>query len=230
MTKYKIRKNFLMAAILATGLISALIGVVAYFGLNMGTFVISLEESAYYEGISLSEEKEFYSSYPRLLVRPMSNAYPIAYSDLSIDDVINTDGNYSDNRGYTYLGYTFYLKNDGTTTVDLSFNISIVQVTKNVDSATRIMLIEDDVNRQIYLKDDSTNRHPYDTTPDELCTYFISDTIVCSHAITNFKPESIKKFSLIIWLEGWDPECDDSIKGGQIKMEMMFKIMNSKKD
>ncbi len=230
MTKYKIRKNFLMAAILATGLISAMIGVVAYFGLNMGTFVISLEESAYYEGISLSEEKAFYSSYPRLLVKPMSNAYPVAYSDLNINEIIKTEGNYNDARGYTYLGYTFYLKNDGTTTIDLSFDISIVQVTKNVDSAIRIMLIEDDNNRYIYLKNDGTIKHQYDTTPDDLCVFFQDEKTICNHEITNFKPESIKKFSLLIWLEGWDPECDDSIKGGQIKMEMMFKILKSKKD
>lgn len=231
MTKYKIRKNFLIAAILATGLISALIGVVAYFGLNMGTFVISLDQSAYYAGISLCETEDFTASYPRLLVKPMTNAYPVAYDDINFDDVINSDGgNYTDPRGYTYLGYTFFLKNDGTTTVDLSFDILITQVTRNVDSATRIMLVEDENKKIVYLKNDGTEKHPFDQTPDELCEYFKDDKAICNHKILNFKPNDIKKFSLIIWLEGWDPECTDSVKGGQIKMEMTFKITNAKVD
>lgn len=226
MTKYKIRKNFLIAAILATGFVSLLIGIVAYFGLNMGTFVIHLKEDAYRAGIILSEQEDFKEAYPRLLVNPLTNAYPVDYNDIKKDEIINTDGDYYDSHGLTYIAYTFYLRNEGETTVDLSFDIDITEVTKNIDSAMRVMIIEDGVYEKIYLKDDESPKSIYDKTPDELCEYF-NGYSVCSQGIENLRPGQVKKYSLVVWLEGWDAECTEAVVGGKLKMELLFSIISA---
>ena len=36
----------------------------------------------------------------------------------------------------------------------------------------------------------------------------------------DFKPGDIDKFTIVIWLEGDDPDCIDNILGGEIKMHM----------
>ena len=48
--------------------------------------------------------------------------------------------------------------------------------------------------------------------------------------IVYFKPQEIKKYSIIIWLEGEDPDCVDtgnySVKSGKIRFTMRFDIVS----
>ena len=36
----------------------------------------------------------------------------------------------------------------------------------------------------------------------------------------NFKPGEKDRFTIVVWLEGDDPDCIDDIIGGELKMEM----------
>ena len=224
LARYKVRKNFLIAAILSTGLISALIAVVAYFGLSMGTFVISLDEKTYQSGISLSIDPEFPASYPRLLISPKNNCYPVTYSDIKIDDILATDGDYEDPDGKTYIAFTFYLRNEGTTTVDLAFQIQQVQATLGVESAVRVLVIENDTTYHCYWKDDRTEKSQFEETPDEIMSYFFDEQYYCNQDIVNFKPGQVNKYSVVLWLEGWDEECQDNVVGAKLKVDLTFTI------
>jgi len=228
-TKYLITKNFLLLGILVTGLLSAIIGVLAFFGQNMGTFVISLGDDAFRTGIILSDNKEFTTSSPRLLVNPVNNSMPVAFDDLSIQECMSTDGDFDDPKGLTYIGYTFYLMNEGNTIVDVEFNIDIVTVTKNIDAAARVMLIQDDdvEHLSIYRKADSNPINYYDHTPYELSKDFESSSRVCTNTFESFRPGDVKKYTLFIWLEGWDEDCNNSVMGGQLRMSMTFNIVKS---
>lgn len=226
MTKYKIRKNFLIAAILATGLISALIGVVAYFGLNMGTFVIGLDDLAYKAGLSLSVDPEFQSSTPRLLPKPCNNTWPITYADIDIEKAVSTNGDFIDERGLTYMAYTFYLRNEGNTTLDVLGSIDLTEVTKDLDSACRVMLIEES-RKTIYYKDDGTDLNPLELTPRDEMQTFKSSSVIGETTIKDFRPGEVLKYTIFIWLEGWDVECENDKMGGQIKMDMRFSIVRS---
>ena len=44
--------------------------------------------------------------------------------------------------------------------------------------------------------------------------------------VTDFKSGSIDKYTVVIWLEGWDPECVDNIMGGEVKLSMNFHILD----
>ncbi|MCR5564784.1 MAG: hypothetical protein K6F59_03175, partial [Gammaproteobacteria bacterium] len=221
----QVSKSFLLLGILVTGLLSAIIGVLAFFGQNMGTFVISLDDDIYRTGIILSDSKEFKTTSPRLLVNPVNGATPIAYNDIKLDAIINNDGDYNDPEGFTYIAYTFYLLNEGNTIIDGQFVIDITSVTKGIDNCVRVMVVEDDVYKSIYKKADSNPKHTLDTTPDDICHNFLTDSQVCRSEFFNFRPGDYKKYSLVVWIEGWDADCDDSIKEGQLRMEMMFSIV-----
>ena len=36
----------------------------------------------------------------------------------------------------------------------------------------------------------------------------------------DFKPGDVHKYTVVIWIEGNDPQCDDDIIGGEVKMHM----------
>lgn len=70
-------------------------------------------------------------------------------------------------------------------------------------------------DRRVYAKVNSyTNEPEKDTLP-----FYSKDEAVLEQR-KDFKPGDIDKFTIVIWLEGDDPDCIDNILGGEIKMHM----------
>ena len=244
-SKYKVTKSLLLIGILVTGLLSAFIGLVAYFGQYMGTFVISLDDAALALGISLSEHEEFETSSSRLLVNPVNAATPTTFTDIKFGDAVMTDGDMDKTDSNNYIAYTFYLKNEGNISVDVELNLDTVTVTNNVDKALRIVVIEGGTVDEdgavkftkgtLFLKDDGhgdeniikvISRQPdvkafYDSFDKELLT---ADDNFGNYVVENFVPQEVRKFTIIFWLEGWDGDCNDALKHGQLKMKLVFAI------
>ena len=244
-SKYKVTKSLLLIGILVTGLLSAFIGLVAYFGQYMGTFVISLDDAALALGISLSEHEEFETSSSRLLVNPVNAATPTTFTDIKFGDAVMTDGDMDKTDSNNYIAYTFYLKNEGNISVDVELNLDTVTVTNNVDKALRIVVIEGGTVDEdgavkftkgtLFLKDDGhgdeniikvISRQPdvkafYDSFDKQLLT---ADDNFGNYVVENFVPQEVRKFTIIFWLEGWDGDCNDALKHGQLKMKLVFAI------
>ena len=47
---------------------------------------------------------------------------------------------------------------------------------------------------------------------------------ICVERIDNLRPEQTKRFTVLMWLEGEDPECIDKLFGSKIKIEMNFSV------
>ncbi|WP_167954746.1 hypothetical protein [Anaerosporobacter faecicola] len=58
---------------------------------------------------------------------------------------------------------------------------------------------------------------------------FTNDNVVCLETRKGMKPGEIDKYTVVVWLEGEDPECVDDILGGHISMKMQFKLVEEKK-
>ena len=56
---------------------------------------------------------------------------------------------------------------------------------------------------------------------------FATGTKVMHTLREKFEPNSKDKYTIVIWLEGNDPDCVDDIIGGTIKLGMDFKITES---
>ena len=70
-------------------------------------------------------------------------------------------------------------------------------------------------NKKVYAKINSFTSEPEkDTIP------FYSEKEAVLEQRKDFKPNDIDKFTIVIWLEGDDPDCIDNILGGEIKMHM----------
>ncbi len=130
-------------------------------------------------------------------------------------------------NGDNYIGYTFYVENQGTEKQRYWYSIYIDDVIKSVDEAVWVMVILND-QAKVYAKPSSLNgtaevikkTSPL-TGPDYRTTEkFYMNNIPVMETRTDFKPGDIDKITVFIWLEGDDPDCQDNLLGGEIKMHM----------
>lgn len=222
-----------------------IIAIVTYYGQNTGNFVIGVDDIAYNKGIVISKDPEFKTQGSRVMANPLDNVDAVTYSDFSglIPKMVATPGDFKDPYGYTYLAFTFYLKNVGSEVFDVSMTLDVVEDILNVSDAVRILLIE--TNNQngaqsmyLYQKEDDPTFDYSIYVPDYIdedspllnTIKFESETQVCNQIIRAFRPNDVKQYTLLIWLEGWDPDCDNRISQGKIKMQMMFSIIGEEEE
>ena len=138
------------------------------------------------------------------------------FSDISVKwlpENIDNEGNGSHN-GRHYIAYTFYTENQGQDTINYWTNIDIEDVVKNVDEAIRVMVIKNG-EKTIYAK---RNRDTGEIEPGTE-PFYSEDTVMLANN-EKFKVGDIDKYTIVIWVEGDDPECKDELIGGEIKMHM----------
>lgn len=150
-------------------------------------------------------------------IRTYLKSEPINYfTDISVNWLpqnIDNEGNGSHN-GQNYIAYTFYASNKEQDTINYWATIEIEDVIKNVDEAIRVMVIKNG-ERTIYAKKNkSTGNAENNTQP------FYSDNVIMLEKNENFQVDSEDKYTIVIWVEGDDPDCTDELIGGEIKMNM----------
>lgn len=117
-------------------------------------------------------------------------------------------------NGENYIAYTFYVGNIGDQTVNYWYQIRILDVIKNVDEAIRIIVYQNGEKTVYAKKSDVTGK------AEENTLEFYSDELAVLKQRKQFKPHQSDKYTVVIYLEGDDPECVDAILGGEIKLKM----------
>lgn len=54
---------------------------------------------------------------------------------------------------------------------------------------------------------------------------FESDTVVTTGSVEGVKPGEVHKYTVVLWLEGDDPDCTDDLIGGHMGLEFNFKAV-----
>ncbi len=223
--KKMLKTRIVTLGVIITGMLSLAFTVATFYGQNAGNFVMTVDYAALTRGIQISTDEAFTSPSSILMSDPIRDARDMTYSWLKLREVEETEGNFTD-IDYEYVAYTFYVRNMGTETIDVTYHIRITDVYNNLDEAIRILVIEDGV-QTMYQKPDALDAfgnppiYPPELPP---AVDFLTDTIVTRQRFTNFRPGDIKKFSVLIWLEGYDPDTNDEVLGGMIKAQMNFSI------
>ncbi len=222
--RIKIRNRIFSLGIIITGMLSLTFGVITFYGQNAGNMIMSVDPSAALRGIRISTDgsDDAVFTQTRLMSEPIEDAKDITFAWVKLDEVQETDGNYID-VDHDYVAYTFYVKNEGAEAVDLRYYIKIVgEPLNNLDEGVRVIVIEDG-ETSLFMKADKNNDSYYpDTMP--VAEHFLSKSMVMRKIVPNFRPGQIIKFSVIIYLEGYDPDTTDDLMGGSIKMQMNFAI------
>lgn len=183
---------------------------------NYGSFTVSVNkfDNVKY-ALTLSETPEFSEPISRLNCKASEEITNIDGASLPLDlDMINGEHN-----GKNYVAYTFYCKNAGEETITYEHQIYIANMTLDIEKAVRVRL---------YVNGEATDyaRTRCDGTgPEPGTTEFVSESIVARGEISDFAPGDVTKYTVVIWLEGNDPECLDNILGGEFKIDMAMSII-----
>lgn len=213
---------------------------VAAFYTQSGEFVIRVDHPGE-KKLVISDTEDFSQELITLKGSAIDEADNISIFDID-PRVMNVDG---DHNGMDYLAYTFYVKNIGYDPVMYTYNLSIQRATKGIEEAAWVLLyhngqqliyamenksgepekqqgeyeypfMEDARKPELYSYDESTGLYTLTTVP------FAASRIVDVVERPELQPEEVDKFTIVIWLEGEDPECVNDILGGSI--EMMMKL------
>ena len=210
-----------VAGLIAVALV-ALIAIgyaIAYFYNKYGSFTIKVNKyDMVNQGLSLSETPDFEKTISVLTADIVYDMTNISGEDLP-DNIDKINGNHN---GKNYIAYTFYLHNSGQDTITYEGDLTIENVTKNVDEAVRVAVFTDG-DKTVYGKTKSSGSGKESDCDEE----FISANQVMHTKVKDFEPGSTTKYTVVIWLEGNDPDCVDAIIGGVIKMQMDFRIVEN---
>ena len=217
--RYVVLMRVLALLVIILVAIIAVTYAISYFYDKFGSFTVKINKyDMVRQGLALSETPDYDIAHARLdadIVEDMTN---ISGEDLPENiDMINGSHN-----GESYIAYTFYLINAGDSTLTYTGEMTIENVTKDVDEAIRIAVYENG-ERTIYgkTKSDGTGKE------SDCDSEFTSSTVVMTTSHEKFEPKAKDKFTIVIWLEGNDPDCLDNIIGGTLKLSMDFRITES---
>lgn len=214
------RKIILKFASIVAG-ISTLILLLFYgtavFAQKVGNFTVNVPKESKGYNITLSESPEFDECYNKLFADPIEEMDNT--TEIYIPDDVDSDEYYGSHNGFYYLAYTFYVKNMSETAINYNVSIDIEEIIKDADEAIRVKVYHNGVPT-VYAKaqKDSIEPEP-NTTP-----FYSSKQVMCVER-NDFMKGEVDKYTVVIWLEGNDPQCTDEIKGGKLKFTMNFSIL-----
>ncbi len=203
-----------------------------------GSFTVRVKEFEDRKyALSLSEEESFRYPTSHLEAAAATNITNIDGATLP-DNLNDTNGMHN---GDNYLAYTFYIKNTGEAACGYRCSLVISQATMGLDAAARVRVY---FGGDYYKAETDTYRHdggytdyakaktggnglPEVDAESRVMTNFSGSDVVMEAEKENFFPGDISKVTVVIWLEGNDPDCTDDVLGGQFKLDMVFTIVEN---
>ena len=206
-----LRMDKLHLVLLGLMIVVALLFIIAFSQEKMGNFTINLNRlELYRRGIAISESGEFEDATARLKANAVSDATNISIEDLPH----NLDGRKEgSHNGKNYMAYTYYVRNAGKEDLGYIARINLDSCAKGAEKAVRVAVWRNG-KRVVYAAPAK------DRKAEPGCKKFKSKDIVCSYHEKNFLVGNVDRYTIVIWMEGDDPECVDSIIGGSVQFSM----------
>lgn len=216
-----------IGALASAGL--TLIMAVAYIAsaliVSDSSFTVKAGDDIFEKSLSLSETIGFANPSTQLSAVAVDGMNNITYawfeSEGILDKLDNMDGSHNGElkEGH-YIAYSFYIKNSGNKVLDYQAKLKILYATRGIDAAVRVMVYQNG-NPTIYAKAQENGmpeQYPANTVS------FLSDELVLDRTRANLNPDQYDKYTVVIWLEGEDKECNNRVRGGTMKFEMVFDV------
>lgn len=219
--RYRIWMRILPLGVAVLTIILVIVYIASALYIKFGSFTVminKLDKVKY--ALTLSETPDFTNATSRLNSKASQNITNISINDLP-DDLDNING---EHNGNNYVAYTFYMKNAGKLAVDVEYQIYIANMTLDIEKAVRVRLYSGPPDARSHI--DYARTATDGSGPEPGTTEFLTETTIVKKVITSFAPEEVEKFTVVIWLEGDDPDCIDDIIGGQFKIDMLMTILN----
>ena len=205
-----LRMDKLHLTLLSMLLLVAVLFIFAFMQEKMGNFTINLNRlELYRKGISIADNGDFDGATARLTASTVEDATNISIDDLP-EDIDNLDGSHN---GKNYMAYTYYVRNAGQEDLGYKASITLDSCAKGAEKAVRVAVWRNG-ERVVYAAPAA------DGGEENGCKNFKSDDVVCTYTEKKFLVGNVDRYTIVIWMEGDDPECVDSIIGGSVEFSM----------
>lgn len=184
--------------------------ILAFMQEKMGNFTINLNRlELYRRGIAIAEDGNFSDPTARLTAYTVEDATNITLEDIP-EDVDEVEG---DHNGLNYMAYTYFIRNAGKEDVGYQASITLDACSKGAEQAVRVVVWRNG-ERTIYAAPAA------DGLPEPESVSFAAENLVCSYTVEEFRVGDVDKYTIVIYMEGEDPECVDAIVGGSVEFSM----------
>ena len=188
---------------------------------NEGRFTVTLDSNKTLEsGLAIFDSLNNGHGKRKLEAEPMKFMDNISYKSIPTNIDKEAEGRHNGNN---YIAYTFFVENQGKEVLNYTYEVIVDDVIKHVDEAIRIRIYRNG-EYVTYAKrnrlDGKPENKPTPTEPFKSIKES-SETIIYEK-VENFKPDDLDRITVVIWLEGDDPDCTDPLIGGEMKMHMVI--------
>lgn len=238
------------------GLLLLLLLGVSYVTELRGHFTISMSDELFEEGLILSEDTDFSNPVSHLFSTPAEGVPCVSIQDIPADIGEHEGGSHNDyyfahtfyvkNDGKKALDYQWKLrlKSESRSLADATW----VMVFVDGEMSFYAHAQENGEIQALPAKDDSsrgyTDLQLYDQTKDpesqyevvyetDILTYwrvlpkpFVSDDVVTEGLHEGVQPDEWHKYTVVIWLEGDDPDCTDELIGGHLGLDFYISVID----
>ena len=211
---YRIIRKFILIGV-AIGTVVMMISYAFVLLYNRtGRFSVAVDNPDTTYAITLCEHADFRTKSSRL-----TNDQQVTISNLCGEALPkNIDQVDGEHNGDHYLAYTFYCKNIGTGKTALHYEVTFNNVTNHIDECIRVRVyVNGEKTDYAKTRSDGGGKEPH------LCDEsFAGKYTVCAKTIDNVALDEYVRFTVVIWVEGDDPDCNDSVVHGKIKFDMQI--------
>lgn len=207
-----LRMDKLQKALVVLALAFGVLFALSFMQENMGNFTINLNRlELFRRGVAIADNGDFNNATARLAADAVDKGTNIATEDLP-DNLDDIDGSHN---GKNYVAYTFYIRRAGKTDLGYSAKLKVVSASKGVEKAARV---------RVYRNGEPTTyaAAAADGNPEPNTEPFASKDVVTTISHANFRVGDVDKYTMVIWLDGDDPECVDKIIGGAVEFGFDF--------
>lgn len=231
--KKKKKITILVSSISAV--VVAVFVILSFLGRNLGSFTVNLNRSNVSLALSEKSNLEDSTSFLRIADIPTMDTY--TYGMIDKDSEVDSEatdylkGAQRNIKGevtsLNYLKYTFFITNTGTTSATYDFSLNFldnedgsnvdnqaikdimrVKLYSNTDSDSHNAAIYANKGKNVKVVDGQETFNEYvSDTNKQLCTNFVDEDTVLKFKYENFKSGEQIRYTVLIWLEGSDPEC-----------------------
>ncbi len=233
------RLSFKITLLAAFFFTSVIIAVALLMGSQSGNFVVQVQSGDIETSIAITESLNDISTYGDKIttdgIGNISNNTALYFMNDGVEDLKEITANTGVNKELVDLYcYTFYVANTGDSIVNIEFEMNIAQVTKGLDKAIRVMSFNEKTGKYtIYQAIDEPDwEYPsYESIgqpkmfKDDRIVYTEQDYLLPMSPGNLNEEGSYIKYSVFVWVEGWDPQCTEDLYRSTIQFELTIKVI-----
>lgn len=233
------RLSFKITLLAAFFFTSVIIAVALLMGSQSGNFVVQVQSGDIETSIAITESLNDISTYGDKIttdgIGNISNNTALYFMNDGVEDLKEITANTGVNKELVDLYcYTFYVANTGDSIVNIEFEMNIAQVTKGLDKAIRVMSFNEKTGKYtIYQAIDVPDwEYPsYESIgqpkmfKDDRIVYTEQDYLLPMSPGNLNEEGSYIKYSVFVWVEGWDPQCTEDLYRSTIQFELTIKVI-----